>query len=538
MNPRSSGSSLAVKGLLRLQPLNIVLVGPPGSGKSAVGRRLSERLDREFVDTDAIVEQMSGKPIPRIFGEDGEPAFRRMEAQACRQWADPAGRVIACGAGAILDPDNRRWLEAGGSLVGLTGEPEALLARVENDGPRPLLAGESPGELMRALLSSRRETYRSISIQIDTTALTAEQVAEQIAGLPLSGRTLRLTARRPLPGYDVLVGDGLLPDLAARLEHANLSPPYVVFSDTNVARHYGDVVRDALDCSLVTIRAGEQYKTLDAVSGMYRELLDAGLDRGGTVIALGGGVLTDLAGFASATYMRGVSWVALPTSLLGMLDASLGGKTGVNLQEGKNLIGALHAPGLVLADLSTLSTLAQAEIRAGLAEMIKAALIGDPDLFASLEAGPAWISRAWIQRAMQVKLSIVDEDPQERGKRAVLNLGHTFAHALETASLYRLHHGEAVAVGLVGATRLAQAMDLCQADLPDRVRHVLDRFGLPTSYSGLDREQILGAMKNDKKGRAGRVRFVLPVRPGQIEVGIEAPEAQVRQIIDELRGRV
>ena len=538
MNPRSSGSSLAVEGLLRLQPLNIVLVGPPGSGKSAVGRRLSEGLDREFVDTDAIVEQMSGKPIPRIFGEDGEPAFRRMEAQACRQWADPAGRVIACGAGAILDPDNRRWLEAGGSLVGLTGEPEALLARVENDGPRPLLAGESPGDLMRALLSSRRQTYGSIPIQIDTTALTAEQVAEQIAGLPLSGGTLRLTARRPHPGYDVLVGDGLLLDLAARLERANLSPPYVVISDTNVARLYGDVVRDALDCSLVTIRAGEQYKTLDTVSDMYRELLEAGLDRGGTVIALGGGVLTDLAGFASATYMRGVKWVALPTSLLGMLDASLGGKTGANLRAGKNLIGALHAPGLVIADLAALSTLPQAEIRAGLAEMIKAALIGDPDLFASLEAGPAWISRAWIQRAMQVKLSIVDEDPHERGRRAALNLGHTFAHALETASLYRLHHGEAVAVGLVGAARLAQAMDLCQADLPDRVRHVLARFGLPTSYSGLDREQILGAMTKDKKGRAGRVRFVLPVRPGQIEVGIEAPEAQVHQIIDELRGSV
>jgi len=535
MSRPSSGSSPAVDGLLRLRPLNIVLVGPPGSGKSAVGRRLSERLDREFVDTDAVVERMSGKPIPRIFGEDGEAAFRRVEAEACRQVAGPAGRVIACGAGAILDPDNRRWLEAGGSLVGLTGEPEALLARVENDGLRPLLAGESPGEQMQALLAARRKTYESIPIQVDTTALTAEQVAEQIAALPLSDRIQRLTARRPHPGYEVVVGDGLLLDLAARLERANLLPPYMVISDTNVARLYGDVVRDTLECSFVTIRAGEQYKTLDTLSDMYREFLEAGLDRGGTVIALGGGMLTDLAGLASATYMRGVSWVALPTSLLAMVDASLGGKTGVNLQEGKNLIGAFHAPSLVLADLTTLSTLPQAEIRAGLAEMIKAALIGDADLFASMEANPAWISRAWIQRAMQVKLSIVDEDPHEHGRRAALNLGHTFAHALETASRYRVHHGKAVAVGLVGAARLAQAMELCEADLPGRVQRVLERFGLPASYSGLDREQILGAMTNDKKGRAGRVRFVLPVRPGQIEVGIEAPEDQVRLIIDELR---
>jgi 3-dehydroquinate synthase len=503
-----------------------------------VGRRLSERLDCEFVDTDAIVEQMSGKPIPRIFGEDGEPRFRELEARACRDWADPAGRVIACGAGAILDPDNRRWLEAGGSLVGLTGEPEALLARLGNDGSRPLLAGRNLGERMRELLSSRRETYASVPIQIDTTALTAEQVAEQIAGLPLSGRTLRLTARRPLPGYEIVVGDGLLLDLAARLERANLSPPYAVISDPNVARLYGDVVRDALDCSFLTIRAGEEYKTLDTVSDIYRLFLDAGLDRGGTVIGLGGGVLTDLAGFASATYLRGVSWVILPTSLLGMVDASLGGKTGVNLPEGKNLIGAFHAPSLVMADLTTLSTLPQTEIRAGLAEMIKAALVGDADLFESMEAGPGWISRAWIRRAMQVKLSIVDEDPQERGRRAALNLGHTFAHALETASRHRLHHGEAVAVGLVGAARLAHSMGLCQPDLPDRVQHVLQRFSLPISCPGLDREQILAAMTRDKKGRDGRVRFVLPLRPGQIQVGMEAPEAQVRQIVDELRGGV
>ena len=538
MSPPSSGNRPDVQGLLRLRPLNIVLVGPPGSGKSVVGRRLSERLDCEFVDTDAIVEQISGKPIPRIFGEDGEPAFRELEARACREWAGPAGRVIACGAGAVLNPDNRRWLEAGGSLVGLTGEPEALLARMGNDGSRPLLAGRNPSERMRELLSSRRETYASIPIQIDTTALTAEQVAEQIAGLPLPDRTHRLSARQPLPGYEVLVGDALLPELGAHLERAGLGPPYVVLSDARVARLHGQAVRDALAGSFVTIRADEQYKTLDTVSDIYRLFIEAGLDRGGSVIGLGGGVLTDLAGFASATYLRGVGWVALPTSLLGMVDASLGGKTGVNLPEGKNLIGAFHAPSLVLADLTTLSTLPPAEIRAGLAGMIKAALIGDPDLFASLEAGPAWISRAWIRRAMQVKLSIVDEDPQERGRRAALNLGHTFAHALETASRYRLHHGEAVAVGLVGAARLAQAMGLCQPDLPDRVQHVLQRFGLPISCPGVDRQQILGAMTRDKKVREGRVRFVLPIRPGQIEVGVEAPEARVGQIIDELRGGI
>jgi 3-dehydroquinate synthetase len=225
----------------------------------------------------------------------------------------------------------------------------------------------------------------------------------------------------------------------------------------------------------------------------------------------------------------------MPTTLLAMVDASLGGKVGVNFKGGKNLIGAFHVPSIVLADLNTLATLPEDDTRSGLAEMIKAALIGDADLFSSMENGPPWISRSWIQRAIQVKLSIVDEDPKERGSRAALNLGHTFAHALEASSGYRLSHGQAVSVGLVGATRLAMALDRCQADLLDRVQHVLHRFGLPVSYAGLDTERILDSMKMDKKRKGGRSRFVIPVRPGQIETDIEAPEALIREIVDGLR---
>ncbi|MFQ5922405.1 MAG: 3-dehydroquinate synthase [Anaerolineales bacterium] len=523
------------EGQLRLQPLNIVLTGPPGSGKSAVGRLLGERLDRAFVDTDAIVEQMAGKPIHQIFEEDGEPAFRRMEIEACRQVAEPADRVIACGGGALMDEDNRVLLEAGGALICLTGEPEALLARLGSDGARPLLVGESPNERLRTLLETRQDTYDSIPVQVDTTALTVEEVADRIADHPLARRTVRMIARCPRPGYEVLLGEGLIANLSTWLEQAQLSPPFVVVSDSNVAPLYEEVTRKSLECSFVTVPAGEEHKSQETLSNLYAAFMKAGLDRSSTVIALGGGVLLDLAGFAAATYMRGIRWAALPTTLLATVDASIGGKVGINLEGGKNLIGAFHAPSIVLADLTTLTTLPEEGTRTGLAEMIKAALIGDTDLFTHMESGPPWISRSWIQRAMKVKLSIVDEDPHERGKRAALNLGHTFAHALEAASRYRLPHGQAVSVGLVGATRLASALDRCEADLLDRVQHVLLRFGLPVSYSGLDTERILDSMNKDKKRREGRFRFVIPVRPGRVETGIEAPETLIRDIVDGLR---
>ena len=238
---------------------------------------------------------------------------------------------------------------------------------------------------------------------------------------------------------------------------------------------------------------------------------------------LGGGVLLDLAGFAAATYMRGVSWAALPTSLLGIVDASLGGKVGFNLSAGKNLVGAFHAPRLVLADLATLATLPQVEIRTGLAEIVKAALIGDPELYARMESGPGWISQDWIQRAIKIKLEIVDDDPQEHGRRAALNLGHTFAHRAGGDQQLQSHPRPGSVRWSDGRREVAAMMGRCEADLPARVEHVLRRFALPSTYRDLRIDPVLEAMTRDKKGRAGRVQLVLPIRPGKVEFGIEAP---------------
>jgi 3-dehydroquinate synthase len=541
---------------LHLRPMNIVLTGPPGAGKTAVGRMLGRRLDREFVDTDAMVELEAGKSIRRIFEDDGESTFRQLEAEACRQVAEPADRVIACGGGALMDDVNRLLLEAGGALVSLTAEPEALLARLngdgsrplltgetisgrlrtsDEDGSRPLLAGQTTSDQLRALLENRKEMYGAIPVQVDTSALTVEEVADRIASYPLSQRTVRMIAHRPRPGYEVVLGDGLIGNLSSHLERAQLSPPYVVVSDSNVAPLYEEITRSSLGCSFVSVPAGERYKSQKTLSELYTAFMKAGLDRGGTVIALGGGVLLDTAGFAAASYMRGIRWAAMPTTLLAMVDASLGGKVGVNFKGGKNLIGAFHVPSIVLADLNTLATLPEDDTRSGLAEMIKAALIGDADLFSRMENGPPWISRNWIQRAIQVKLSIVDEDPKEQGNRAALNLGHTFAHALETSSGYRLSHGQAVSIGLVGAARLAGVLGRCVVDLPDRVQHLLLRFGLPISYSDMDAAKIINSMKLDKKQKGGRAQFVIPIRPGKVETGTEVPERLILEIVDGLR---
>lgn len=528
----SSGTELAAKSLLRLEPMDLVLVGPPGSGKSAVGERLAQRLQRPFTDTDALVEQLAGKSIRHIFEQDGEAAFRRWEAEVCRRISDPGGRVIACGGGAILDPAVRRQLEAGGSLVCLTAEPRALAARLDGDGSRPLLDGNHRLERLQALLAQRSAAYGSVPHQIDTTELNLDQVVERIETLPAARSVLELEAHRPEPGYRVRLGQGLLDDLRVQLEESGLAPPYVAVSDAVVAPLYGHSLGD-LD--LITVPAGEQHKTLDTLAHLYYGFVEAGLDRGGTVIALGGGVLLDTAGAAAASYMRGVHWVALPTTLLAMVDASLGGKVAVNLPAGKNLVGAFHPPRLVLADLRTLSSLPDPEVRAGSAEIIKAAMIGDRELFDRLSHGPSWIDREVIRRAIQVKLAIVDQDPRESGRRAALNLGHTFAHALESTSGYTLRHGEAVAIGLVAAARLAAHLGRCNPDLPDQLSQVLVRYGLPTSYTELDPRQVAARLSSDKKAVGGAPRFVLPLRAGTVEIGVEASDELVLEVLRGLR---
>jgi 3-dehydroquinate synthase len=276
---------------------------------------------------------------------------------------------------------------------------------------------------------------------------------------------------------------------------------------------------------MLTIPAGEYHKTLDTVSFLWRGFLAAGMDRKSTVLALGGGVTGDLAGFAAAAFMRGIPWVGVPTSLLAMVDSSLGGKTGCDLAEGKNLVGAFHSPSLVLSDPNTLSTLPEDELRSGLGEVVKHGIIADPALFNMCTQGYATVKANLpeiVRRAMAVKVRVIEADPFERGLRATLNLGHTIGHAVETVSGYRLKHGEAVAIGMVKEARLAERMGIAAAGLSETIAATLIELGLPVNIPpDLSLTDIIHTMRYDKKMNSGVVRFALPVAIGEVQAAVE-----------------
>ena len=334
--------------------------------------------------------------------------------------------------------------------------------------------------------------------------------------------------------YDVVVGAGLLTRLR---ELARVTGPLVVVTDSNVGPLYADQVATA-DC-VITVSAGEQHKTLATVQTVYDALLAAGLDRKGTIVALGGGVVGDMAGFAAATYMRGVAFVQCPTSLLAMVDASVGAKTGVDLPQGKNLVGAFKQPQAVLADILTLETLPPPEFAAGMAEVVKHGLIANPDLFERLMFDDLRLAKSSISNlqslitaAIQVKRDVVQEDPFEQGRRATLNLGHTFGHAIEQVSGYAIRHGEGVAMGLVAAANLSARLGFCASELQSQIEAALARRSLPTRIPAhLPHESLFRAMGSDKKKAAGQLRFVLLRGVGDVFVTGDVTETAVYQTL-------
>lgn len=313
------------------------------------------------------------------------------------------------------------------------------------------------------------------------------------------------------------------------LQDLGLRGPLAVVTDENVAHYYTQGVMESLrmaglPAQLLSIPPGERHKSIETVNKLWEGFLNAGVERGSTVVALGGGIVGDLGGFAAATFLRGVSWVTVPTSLLAMVDASLGGKTGANLNRGKNLVGAFYPPKLVLADPVTLSTLPEIELRNGLAEVVKHGVIGDVGLFDLCDQGWQTLQADWdqvVRRAMAVKIEIIEQDPYEEGRRAALNLGHTIGHAVELASDYKLRHGEAVGIGMVAEARLAERLGLADSGLSKIIAATLEKLGLPATIPpGLDRQTVQRAIRVDKKLAKGEVRFALPISIGEVRTGV------------------
>jgi shikimate kinase / 3-dehydroquinate synthase len=509
--------------------MHIFLYGPSGSGKSTVGKILAAGLNLPFFDLDAEVERAAGQKIPDIMADQGEASFRDLESAALKSKVSSLEAVIALGGGALLRTENRILAEATGQVIMLDADLPTLVDRLlQDETDRPLLAGDLQTRLTE-MLARRREHYASFPLRVD-----AAQLPDQIIW-DIQRLLGRYHLRAMGAGYDVVVQEGGVDELGEKMNSRKLGGPVLVLSDIHVAPHYADRALASLKkagyiASQLVIPAGEAHKTLETVNSLWRGCLEVGLDRKSTVVALGGGVVGDLAGFAAATYMRGCNWVAVPTTLLSMVDASLGGKTGFDLPEGKNLVGAFYPPRLVLADPGVLSTLPERELRAGLAEVVKHGVIADPALFDLCARGwEAILARLpeIVRRGMAVKARVIEEDPYEKGTRASLNLGHTIGHAVELVSGFSLLHGEAVSIGMAAEARLAERLTVAGPGLADALVDALTSLGLPVEIpQDLDHRKMIQAMKVDKKKESGVVRFALPVKIGEVKVGVEVNDLQ------------
>jgi 3-dehydroquinate synthase len=472
---------------------------------------LADNLRLPFIDLDHVVESNAGKSIPQIMEQDGEDAFRDLETNALKAINNKKESIVALGGGALLREENRAFAESNGQIILLMAELDILLSRLKADAnKRPLLAGDLR-EKLSSLLAKREEHYASFANQLRVDDKSIEQVAQQLQ-IQLGRHHLSAMGE-----YDVIVGD------VSNLMNFPMQNPIVV-TDENVAKFHLDRITQTLggDAKSVIIPAGEEHKNLETVSHLWNSFLQNGLDRKSTVIALGGGVIGDLSGFAASTYMRGIQWVGVPTTLLSMVDASMGGKTGFDLPEGKNLIGSFYPPKLVLADPGLLLTLTEREFVSGMAEVVKHGIISEPELFELCKRGMGWVKQNLeeiVKRAMAVKIKVIEEDPYERGIRAALNLGHTVGHAVELVSRFELRHGEAIAIGMMAEAKYSARIGLAGTGLVEAIEETLSALGLPIQIpDGMPREEIIRAMRVDKKKNAKEIRFALPVEIGKVEL--------------------
>ena len=520
---------------------NIILTGFMATGKTTVGKLLADQLGYDFVDTDELIVERSGQKVAEIFREKGEAAFRAMEAAIARELSDKEGLVVSTGGRMMLDPANAAALSRRGRVFCLVATPEEILDRVTKDKhvKRPLLDVPNPIQRIVGLMKQREEDYGRFP-QMVTSEKTPDEVTRNLVGIFQANPDLRMQITAPEVRYEFIVGGGILPFVS---QLASISGPVAVITDSNVGPLYAESC--GLTDLVITVPPGQQHKTLDTVQTICEELVEKGFDRSTTIIALGGSVISGLAGFVAATYMRGIDCVQCPTSILAMADTSIGGKAGINLPQGKNLIGAFKQPKAVIADVATLQSLSPREFASGMAEVIKQSLIGDLDLFAKIENG-AWIRTAGelqpplaelqtlVAQAIQVKINIIQEDPFDRGRRAVLNLGHTFAHAIEIVTDHAVRHGEAVAMGLVVAANLSARLGHCSAKLQNQIEAALESTALPIRIpADVNPQRLLKVMASDKKKKAGRLRFVLLRDIGDVFV---TDKVDQKTVIETLQG--
>ena len=544
---------------------SIVLVGMMGAGKTSIGKRLAQRLGIPFNDADAEIERAAGMTIPEIFSTRGEAEFRLGEQRVIQRLLGEGAGVLATGGGAFMNADTRKRIAESGVSIWLKADFDVLMRRVKKRSNRPLLHTEDPEKTLRDLIELRYPTYAEATLTIHSRDVAHEVIVDEIIVALSSHFGLRAPAitkpdplsdlvKVDLPGraYDIVIGSGVLDSAGERIAALGTGLSVAIVTDETVAAHHLAKLQESLRranirFAPIVIPPGEKSKSMAMATKVVDEILAAKLERGDLVIALGGGVIGDLAGFAAAITRRGMRFVQIPTTLLAQVDSSVGGKTGVNSDHGKNLIGSFHQPSLVLADVDCLDTLSKREFAAGYAEVVKYGLINDAEFFNWLEAHHEGVftggaDRVYaISKSCRAKAAIVMRDEREDGERALLNLGHTFAHAFERIVAYdgaRLVHGEAVAIGLCCAFRFSQRLGLASGQDVSRIERHLEKIGLPTKIKAIPgwtagSDEIIEAMAQDKKVKRGRLTFILARGIGESFIAPDVDSGDVRSFLDD-----
>lgn len=539
----------------------VVLIGFSGSGKTTVAHLLAERLGWEAGDSDVEIERHFGTTISAVFRDHGETAFRSSERAILRRLLIRDRIVVATGGGAAIEP--AAWSDEtlgreGTLVVALDSSPETSLSRLQRQAEaegeaveRPLLAAGDPLARIRELKSARQTAYDGAHLTISSDGISAEGIADELAAVMrvADGKPLQVRLDAASGASDIHVAPGVIAEIGVRVRDRwpRARRAWIV-SDGNVGPLHAETARRWLGeagvpSTVFSVTPGEGSKSLGTAGELYDWLLGNGVERGDVIVALGGGVVGDLAGFVAATVLRGIGLVQIPTSLLAAVDSSVGGKTGINHAAGKNLIGAFFQPPVVLVDTDLLKTMPPRELRSGWAEIVKHAIIqrstpgGERnDLANALTRNAARLQRleepvtAWlVWRNIGLKAAVVAADERETGIRAYLNFGHTLGHAIEAAD-YKLLHGEAVALGMRAAGEIGIACGTCGRQEVDKMKSLIDQFDLP-SVAALDEARILVRLGSDKKRVGGRQQYVLPLDGGGVVMRDDVSDEVVSQAL-------
>lgn len=501
-------------GDLTMQTNNLILIGFMACGKSSVGRVLSNMLGFEFIDLDALIVQEQKMSIKDIFRLKGESFFRKLEYESLKRFVGTNNKIISCGGGTPTYFSSYSLLKNLGKIFFIDTPLSLILERVKRNNHRPL--GDTN---IHELYYYRLNIYKSLGLPIQTSTKSIAEIANTIAEVFLAKASIKkiyIERNIIFNIKDILVANNL----------HNLRP--VIITNSNLLTILDEKIKiienNLNNCLKIAVPDGEEHKTYKTINYIYEELFKHKFTRQTLIIALGGGVIGDMAGFVAATYLRGVPFIQVPTTMLSFVDSSIGGKTGIDTDYGKNLIGAFYSPSLVLIDESFLESLPQKELACGMAEVIKHAIIADKHFFNDLLHKNLSYEEI-ITKSLDIKKIFVQEDFSEQHIRAYLNLGHTFAHAIESCSNYKIKHGEAVSMGLVLATKLSKYLGLLEEDFLVDLLTLLNKYNLPINFPDyISIDNLILAMHHDKKADNNGLKFILPINLGKVIITYVALE--------------